>query len=166
MPKLTCVIDYDGLDIPDVSPLGTFNAVLLVTRTAEYLEALTGGRRIGSVSLVNGTGTAATGTVTIASGSGTITATINGVATNVTWATSDTATATALASAINANASTLVSGLVTATSALGVVTITAKALGPEGNAYTLAATGTGTTTSGARLTGGAANTNTTVTLSR
>jgi phage tail sheath gpL-like len=79
---------------------------------------------------------------------------INGVAVTVTWATSDTATATALAAAINASANALVS-LVTASSAAGVVTLTADHAGLPGNAYTLAASGTGVTASGARLTGGA-----------
>lgn len=99
----------------------------------------------------------ATGTVTIESGSGSIVATINGVASTVTWGTSDTATAVLLAAKINAGGDTpnnLVSKQVSATSALGVVTITSKIPGFAGNAVTLAASGTGATASGARLTGG------------
>ena len=47
------------------------------------------------------------------------------------------------------------SGFVTATSALGVVTIRATQKSAWGNAITLAASGTNVTASGARLTGGA-----------
>lgn len=96
----------------------------------------------------------ASGTVTISSGSGSITATINGVAVAVTWGTSDTATATALAAAINASTNALVAGIVTASSAAGVVTVKALHSGKVGNCITLAASGTGATASGARLTGG------------
>ena len=96
----------------------------------------------------------ATGTVTISSGTGTIGATINGVSITTTWATSDTATAAALATAINASANALVKGLVAATSTLGIVTITASRPGIYGNCVTLAASGTGATASGTRLTGG------------
>lgn len=104
---------------------------------------------IGSADL-----TKASGTVTISSGSGSITATINGVAIAVTWATSDTNTAALLAAAINASANALVAGLVTAASAAGVCTVTALHSGKQGNCITLAASGTGATASGARLTGG------------
>lgn len=97
----------------------------------------------------------ASGTVTLSGGSGTITATINGVGVAVTWATSDTATATALAAAINASTNALVQNIVTATSAAGVVTISAIVAGVAGNCITLAASGTGATASGARLTSGA-----------
>lgn len=101
----------------------------------------------------------ASGTVTIASGSGAITVTINGVtAASETWATSDAATAAALAADINASADALVSGHVTAAAEDGVLTVTAKSKGVEGNAITLAASGTGATASGARLTGGTSTT--------
>lgn len=97
----------------------------------------------------------ATGTVTMASSSGTVGAIINGVTVSVTWATSDTVSAALLATAINASVNALVAGFVTATSALGVVTLTATQAGISGNAITLAATGTNVTASGARLTAGA-----------
>ena len=96
----------------------------------------------------------ATGTVTLSGGSGTITATINGVAIAITWATSDTNSAALLAAAINASTNALVKNIVTATSAAGVVTISAVVPGVVGNCVTLAASGTGATASGARLTGG------------
>lgn len=98
---------------------------------------------------------AASGTVTISSGSGAITITINGVtAASETWATDDATTATALAADINASTDALVQNLVTASAAAGVVTVTAVQKGRLGNAITLATSGTGSTASGARLTGG------------
>lgn len=124
----------------------------------------TGGTITASVArLAGGTtasaeGAAATGTIAISGGSGNYTATINGVATgNVAYNTSDAQTATDLAAAINA-LSALASDHVHATASSGTVTITAVRGGVQGNAITLAGTGTGTTVSGARLTGGAAPT--------
>lgn len=103
---------------------------------------------------------AATGTWTTASGSGSQTCTINGVVFTSVWATSDTVAAAAMAALINASVSALVAGLVIATAALGVVTITTARLGVFGNAVTIAASGTGATASGARLTGGSQGTTT------
>lgn len=102
----------------------------------------------------------ASGTITIASGSGTITGTINGVGLAITWATNDWNSASLLAAAINASSNALVSGFVTATSSTNVVTVTAVRGGLPGNAITLAASGTGATASGARLTAGAETTKT------
>ncbi len=98
---------------------------------------------------------AASGTYTISSGSGVLTATINGVAvTTASQSGTDTACAVALAAAINASTNALVSGMVTATSALGVVTVTAALGGKLGNAITTAASGTGNTADQARLISG------------
>lgn len=99
---------------------------------------------------------APTGTFTSSSGSGTQTALINGVSIAITWATSDTVSAALMAAAINASTDALVSGLVSATSALGVVTVTGigSAISKTGNAITTTATGTGFTAGQARLTGG------------
>lgn len=107
-----------------------------------------------SARLVNGTeasdnGAQASGQVTIASGSGTETITINGVAVTATWTSSDTATAATLATNINGSTNALIQGLVFATSAAGVVTITSRMGGPMGNAITLAASGTGCTVTSA-----------------
>lgn len=79
---------------------------------------------------------------------------------------SDTLTAAAAAAAINASASALVSGDagVVATSALGVVTVTAITPGVTGNAITITTPDTTITPSGARLTGGSDGTVTTVAL--
>lgn len=95
----------------------------------------------------------ASGTLTISSGTGSVGGTIGGTAKTVTWATSDTATATALAAAINAD--TTLNKYVSATSAAGVVTITAHTPGTIGNGITLTASGTGVTASGAKLASGA-----------
>ena len=141
-----------------------YRAVL--AQVASFLEAVSAGHQVGSVAYVvdGGDGVAATGTVTLSSGSGTVGATINGVSVTVTWATSDTASAAALAAAINNSANALVNQHVTATSALGVVTITHRLKSAAGNAVTLAASGTGATASGARLTGGVTATANTVTV--
>lgn len=118
----------------------------------------------------------ATGTLTLTSVVATNTFAINGVtftavASGATGnqfnvGVSDTLTAVNAAAAINASASALVSGNagVVATSALGVVTVTAKVPGVTGNAITLTG-GTNIAASGARLTGGSDGTVTTIDLS-
>lgn len=71
---------------------------------------------------------------------------------------SDTATAAALAAAINASTTAKIDGYVHASSALGVVTITADINGVVGNSFTLTETGTGITVTGSGfLAGGAGN---------
>jgi len=86
----------------------------------------------------------ATGTITLSSSSGVITATTNGVAlATASLSGTDTENAAALAVVINASSNALVTGIVTATSALGVVTVTAARKGKAGNAITTAASGTG-----------------------
>jgi hypothetical protein len=101
----------------------------------------------------------ASGTLTISSGSGQVGGTIEGTLITVLWATSDTASATALAAAINASPDPAIKGVIEAKSAAGVVTVYAKNPGTGGNAYTLVASGTGVTASGATLANGAAFTN-------
>lgn len=96
----------------------------------------------------------AAGTLTLSTASGTVGGTINGVAVTVTASGGDTATAAAIAAAINASTNPLVSQHATATSSGAVVTVTALHAGSAGNAVTLAASGTGVTASGVRLTGG------------
>lgn len=123
---------------------------------AEWVESFAGGRRRGTLTVKrdDGDAVAASGTVTLSGASGTVGATINGVSITVAYATSDTNTASLLAAAINASINALVAPFVTATSALGVVTVTAKTKGVVGKTITLAASGTGALASGARLTGG------------
>jgi len=129
-----------------------------IGRLATYLSALQNGSQSGTAVFSKGTADAvrASGTLTISSGSGSVGGTIVGTAVTVTWATSDTASATALAVAINANST--VNQYVTATSAAGVVTLTANVPGVAGNRFTLVASGTGVTASGALLTGGTGQT--------
>lgn len=132
-----------------------------------FLRGLLTGTQKGTALTINaGTSTTAlapaTGTVTLATGSsGTYTATINGVAIQVTYATSLSATAALLAAAINTSSNALVQYLVSAVAVGPVVTIVALQPGITGNCITLAASSSaGTATaSGARLTGGAGGSN-------
>jgi phage tail sheath gpL-like len=135
-----------------------------------FVRALVAGPKKGTSLTINaGTATTAlapaTGTVTLATGSsGTYTATINGVAVTVTYATSLTATAALLAAAINASVDPLVRYLVSAVAVGPIVTIVALQPGITGNCITLAASASvGTATaSGARLASGAGGSNTPV----
>lgn len=87
------------------------------TNALVYQHAIATGRTMVS----------ATGTYTVASGTGTLTATVDGTAVAVTWATSDANSAKLLAAAINLNGTT--GPKVYATSAAGVVTLTAAGTG-------------------------------------
>lgn len=105
----------------------------------------------------------ASGTFTFASIAAGNTLTINGVvftaessgagANQFNIGSSDTEAAANAAASINASASPLVNEFVTATSALGVITVTAINPGVEGNDVTITG-GTHVTASGVRLTGG------------
>jgi phage tail sheath gpL-like len=119
-----------------------------------YFKSLASGARPYATTVITrNTGVKAVGKVTLSSATGTVTITINGVNVSVSAGADDTETAVLLAAAINASTNALVQHLVTATSALGVVTITASVAGKVGNCITLAATaGGGTATAtGARL---------------
>lgn len=97
----------------------------------------------------------AVGTYTLSSSSGVLRATINGInCDTASLSGTDTANAVLLAAAINASTNALVLGMVTASSALGVVTVTAAVAGKLGNAITTTATGTGNTADQARLISG------------
>ena len=123
------------------------------------LASSNGGRLAVSGALLTGgavaqwKGVQATGTCTITSGSGTETATINGTACAVTWASSDNNTAILLRDKINSTSA--LNGIVYASAATNVVTITAVEPGPSGNAISLAASGTGNVASGTALASGA-----------
>jgi phage tail sheath gpL-like len=155
MPTTWIQLQHNESAASVASLFGVSELNTLANRLQEYISALSSGTRQGKLLVGPGeyTGTQATGTVAISSGSGSITATINGIATAVTWATSDTATGAALAAAINASTSSLVKDFVTATASTGTVTITAIAKDASGDAITLSASGTGATASGATLTG-------------
>lgn len=132
-----------------------------------YLNSLISGARNASldVQIGNGVGVKASGTVTFAGAPvANDTVTVNGVvftavasgATGNQFNIGGTVaiTATNLAAAINASVTAGVAGVVTAASALGVVTISAFKTGVMGNSLTLAKVASNTTVSGATLTGG------------
>lgn len=128
-----------------------------------HLQALASGNEKGSVYAQSGSANpvAASGTITLAS-CATDTVTIGGItftgsstpSGDVQFETDgdDTADAAALAAKINAHPT--LSQIVSATSALGVVTVTARQRGVIGNFITLAETGTTITISGSALAGG------------
>lgn len=140
----------------------------------DFVSGLIGGNQAALCTFTFGR-IRATGTFTFASVIATNTILINGVtftavasgagANQFNVGVSDTLTAAAAAAAINASVTALVSGYVTATSALGVVTITASASGTPGNGFTISSPNGTITASGARLTGGTNGTTTTVDLS-
>lgn len=162
MAKGRTVLEIIHPDDDITLPTGTSRGRIVATLTNK-LTAYVGGlfRATAVVSVAQG-GAKASGTLTLATASGTVGGTINGVSITVTWATSDTLSAAALATAIRASVNPLIAGVVTATSNLGVVTITAVSYGAAGN-VTLVASGTNVTASGARLTGGTTATFTTLT---
>lgn len=143
------------------------NRTLEIERIQNYLGMLQNGVRLATVQ-VGILGVKATGTFTFsAAASANDTVLINGVtftavasgATGNQWniGTTATQTATNLAAAINASVTALVQNYVTATSAAGVVTVTASDPGEMGNCMTIAKgtdVGAVDTVSGARLTGG------------
>lgn len=136
-----------------LKPFKAMNSVDMAqaTQTSTVLDA----RYFDNVGIQINFSLTAFGTITIASGSGAITATVNSIPiSGITWAVSDTATATALAAAINANGQARAT--VVASSVAGVVTVMSTATGMAGNAYALAATGTGVSVSGATFTAGTA----------
>lgn len=117
---------------------------------------------------VSATGTATRSGATLSGGTDTsVTATINGVGlvVNTTTTTTDAQVASLVNAAINASANALIDGVVTATLDGTDVDVVADTKGTTGNWITLAASGTGFTASGNRLTGGT-NDSTTVTFSR
>jgi len=156
------------IDQTDALDIGTRNSKDALEIIRNYINGAMGGnKRVNSIRVfADGTDNVyASGTVTILNGNSTVSITINGVAISRAWATSDTATAAAFVTDINGSANALVKNHVSATSAAGVITITAKAPGQWGNAVTLAAAGTGMTASGARLASGAGADSTAVTIS-
>lgn len=132
-----------------------------------FFRRLAGGLSRGTVkvSVSSASAAKASGTLTLVSAQAGDTVLLNGQTLTAVTGTptanqfkvgvSDTADAASLANAIaSTNNLSLVSGLLTATSALGVVTVSALRDGKLGNAVTMSATGGNITASGARLTGG------------
>lgn len=148
-------------------------AKAIAQRIAQYVErVLSGNEKAASSSAppsinieVQGNQVQASGTYTFASVIATNTILINGVTFTcvASGATgnqfnvggTDTLTAVAAAAAINASATALIANYVTASSALGVVTITSAFYGLAGNQTTISSPNGTITASGARLTAGA-----------
>ena len=143
MASLTLIVNTGRLASP-VLPAGQNGKFLTADYLADMFRAMSMGGQDPQTLTARVTPVAATGTWTTASGSGVQNCIINGVTIANTWATSDTVAAAAMAAAINASVNALVAGFVTATSALGVVTLTAVDKGLAGNAISLSASGTGT----------------------
>lgn len=156
------IITHDETSANDQRDLyaETGNRELAAAKLVNFMKRVVSGANPASVRTMIGAAKA-TGTVTFSSVAEDNTVTINGVvftgkdepATAVQFltGTTDTASATSLAALINANAT--LDGLVVATSAAGVVTLTAKESGEGGNAITLAISAGGTV-SAARMAGG------------
>jgi len=127
-----------------------------ITTTATGTGATAGAARLtgGTDGTAQVTAAKASGTFTTSSGSGAQVVVINGASITSTWATSDTVAAAALARLILASEAVGIRGVVTATSAAGVVTVTALRPGTTGNSVTTTASGTGMTAAQAKLTGG------------
>ena len=155
-------ITYRDERIPPAERMSLDKGIYLA-QLGGHIEAMGGGAMDGTLTITTSDAdpVAASGTLTISSGSGSVAALINGVSIAVAWTTSDANTASLLAAAINASVNPLVEPFVVASAALGVVTVTAMEPGVSGNTITLAASGTGITASGNRLTGGAAGGNST-----
>jgi phage tail sheath gpL-like len=135
-------------------------SMLAGLKLKDYFKMITSGIRPGVVQTkVNAV--KATGTITFSSHANTNTTTLNGI--TFTCVTSgatgnqynvgadDAATAVNAAAAYNAN--TTLDGMVVATAASGVVTLTALVPGEMGNAFTLAISANGSV-SAARMAGG------------
>ena len=158
----TIVITHDELEV-DMTRLliaETGNRFLAGQKLMRYVRSLMGGSKSAKVALsVNAV--KASGTITLSAHVANDTTTVNGIV--FTCKTSgatgneynvgadDTATAVNLAAALNAN--TTLDGMIVATSALGVVTLTALVPGELGNAITLAISAHGSV-SAARMAGG------------
>lgn len=145
----------------------------IAQRLAQYIEristgnesAYSAGNPPSIVMNIKGNAVRASATLTCVSVIATDTVVINGVtftavdsgaSTNqFVRASSNTTTATNLAAAINASATALVSGYVTATSSLGVVTVFSTDYGIYGNQVTLTTSGGTITASSTRLVSGA-----------
>lgn len=162
MSQSVILIDHDesSIDMQALLLAETGNRFLAGQKLMSYVRALMGGARSAKV-IVGVNAVKASGTVTLASHVATNTVTINGtvftcVASGATGnqynvGGSDTLTAAALASAINA--STDMAGVVTASAAGAVVTVSAARPGKLGNAVTLAISTNGSV-SAARLASG------------
>lgn len=154
-------IDHQGSPEDAALELVDDNTQSSGLKLMKWMKGVVSGMNGGVVTVLAGA-VKASGTATLVSVVATDSITIAGttltaVASGATSAqfnvgANDTATAANLAAAINAN--TALQGIVDATSALGVVTITAAKPGKLGNLIAVTKTGSTITLSGAALTGG------------
>lgn len=141
-----------------------------VQSIADLIESILSGNQVGGPSVqvsVQGYEVRASGTFTLDTVVATDAITINGVtftavASGATGnqfnvGADDEETAANLAAAINASVTALVAGYVTASAAGEVVTVTSAFYGTAGNQTTIASADATIVASGARLTGGAAD---------
>lgn len=157
--------DISGSDTADAVALA---AAITASTSAKIANVVTATSALGvvtvsaarsglggnSVTIKTG-GIRASGTVTYVTPSGAQTIVINGVTVySATAGATAAVTATAAAAAINASSNALILGHVKALARAGVVYIYAAYDGPQGNAITTSATGTGATADQARLAGG------------
>jgi len=163
--KLTVNSDETQAFLQQMFQLDTNRSREAALALSRYFKDIASGRMRGSFDVQTG-GAApvrATATWTLASVIATDACTIGGVTFTFTSTPSaetdvevdgadDTADAAALAAAVNAHST--IGGQVTATSALGVVTITAKEAGVSGNLIAISDADSTITTSSAYLTGG------------
>lgn len=152
--------ETSGTMTPQLGQVDRYN---WATRAARYFEALAAGVKNASVafSVAEASGVAASATATIVTAVATNKITINGVdfegvasgATGNQWnvgsgGSADATSATNLAAAINGSVTARVTGVVTASAASNVVTITAVTKGLVGNCITLTRTGAPITVTG------------------
>lgn len=155
--EVTHAVSVDGLWPCGAKKADAADPKKMCAQVSALFDAIAAGCTPASFTIQEG-GTAeaqATGTLTISGGSGAVGGTINGVAITHAWTTSDANSAALVAADINASANALIAGIVTASAASNVVTVRSVDATKTANAITLAASGTGVTASGARLTGGA-----------
>jgi hypothetical protein len=158
---------YSGTDLSNRLGFSTSDPKGEANSLMNYISGLCGGAVEGkmTVSLSGSALVAATGTVTAASVQAADTITINGVVFTATSSAaaanefnigaSNTTCAAAIVTSIAASTTALIQGFISASSALGVVTLTAIPSGVVGNAYTLASSSVGRlAVSAARLAGG------------
>jgi hypothetical protein len=162
MPSITIQANFDGFE--EMLETSTSNPQEQCRKLEQFFRRLNSGNINGNFeTFTDDTALArASGTITCATVVADNTVTINGVTltgkaspsgeTQFDSDGSDTVVAAAIAACINANSS--LTGIVTATSAAAVVTVSAYSKGLMGNAITLASSGATLAVSAARLAGG------------
>ena len=169
MALLRLVVDTNDVTAASLTArlnlVGSGHAGDDIQKISSYIAGLAGGASIGSRIYVNSGGVQASQTGTF-TGDPTAadTVTVNGVAftARASGAVANeynigadvTAHAAALAASINASTSAKIKGVVTASSALGVLTLTAVIPGAVGNLFTLAESTNNFTVAGANFAGG------------